>query len=285
MIQASMFRGSLPAQPPSRQYGTQGQRATAAAVEGENQRRDCGRAQGRHPIWLPTASYHSPTGNISTGNGRAFSRPSRSDSPTDRTVAGECPRQAWQTAQWEHQRQSEPLPGSGSRDSIWWRQPSGFTMSPPSCKLDQDQAEAVAALQEATASLDVNPQEQIQAALAGMGPVWEAEVFRLASSPSPSQANCLGPRFRCFPSMAPRTPEEPTGGLGGWGPGRGVGEEGVNATGDLLISVAAITQPLEGTLNGALTESQRAKQEPQTDKTHTTLYENRLTLNPKPYNA
>ena len=52
--------------------------------------------------------------------------------------------------------------------------------------LDRDQSAAVTALQEATAALAVDPTEQVQSALASMGPIWsvaqEAEVLRLASS-------------------------------------------------------------------------------------------------------
>ena len=52
-------------------------------------------------------------------------------------------------------------------------------------KLDQDQTDAIGALQAATMSLEVDPQDQVQAALASLGPIWtpgqEAEVLRLAS--------------------------------------------------------------------------------------------------------
>ena len=52
-------------------------------------------------------------------------------------------------------------------------------------KLDQDQTDAIEALQAATLSLAVDPQDQVQAALASLGPIWtsgqEAEVLRLAS--------------------------------------------------------------------------------------------------------
>ena len=52
--------------------------------------------------------------------------------------------------------------------------------------LDRDQSAAVTLLQEATAALAVDPTEQVQSALASMGPIWssaqEAEVLRLAAS-------------------------------------------------------------------------------------------------------
>ena len=52
-------------------------------------------------------------------------------------------------------------------------------------RLDQDQTEAITALQQASVNLEASAQEQVDKALGGMGPIWnsgqEAEVLRLAA--------------------------------------------------------------------------------------------------------
>ena len=52
-------------------------------------------------------------------------------------------------------------------------------------RLDQDQTEAMTALQQASVNLEASAQEQVDKALGGMGPIWtqaqEAEVLRLAA--------------------------------------------------------------------------------------------------------
>ena len=81
-------------------------------------------------------------------------------------------------------------------------------------KLDQDQTEAIGALQAATMSLDVDPQEQVQAALASLGPIWttgqETEVLRLASQ---LRAFSSVPPEALPPVMAPSTSPRPMFGL------------------------------------------------------------------------
>ena len=58
-------------------------------------------------------------------------------------------------------------------------------LSAVAARLDQDQAEAISALQQASVHLEASAQEQVDKALGGMGPVWtqaqEAEVLRLAA--------------------------------------------------------------------------------------------------------
>ena len=58
-------------------------------------------------------------------------------------------------------------------------------LSAVAARLDQDQAEAISALQQASVHLEASAQEQVDKALRGMGPVWtqaqEAEVLRLAA--------------------------------------------------------------------------------------------------------
>ena len=73
-------------------------------------------------------------------------------------------------------------------------------------KLDQDQNDAIEALQAATLSLAVDPQDQVQAALASLGPIWttgqEAEVLRLAS------------QLRAFSAVMPETQQGFSSGSG-----------------------------------------------------------------------
>ena len=58
-------------------------------------------------------------------------------------------------------------------------------LSTVATRLDQDQSEAITALQQASVHLEASAQEQVNKALGGMGPVWsqaqEAEVLRLAA--------------------------------------------------------------------------------------------------------
>ncbi|CAE7488040.1 unnamed protein product [Symbiodinium necroappetens] len=58
-------------------------------------------------------------------------------------------------------------------------------LSTVATRLDQDQAEAITALQQASVNLEASAQEQVDKALGGMGPIWsqvqEAEVMRLAA--------------------------------------------------------------------------------------------------------
>ncbi|CAE7660493.1 unnamed protein product, partial [Symbiodinium necroappetens] len=59
-------------------------------------------------------------------------------------------------------------------------------LSTVAARLDQDQAEAITALQQASVHLEASAQEQVDKALGGMGPVWsqaqESEVLRIAAS-------------------------------------------------------------------------------------------------------
>ena len=58
-------------------------------------------------------------------------------------------------------------------------------LSTVATRLDQDQTEAMMALQQASVNLEASAQEQVDKALGGMGPIWtqaqEAEVLRLAA--------------------------------------------------------------------------------------------------------
>ena len=58
-------------------------------------------------------------------------------------------------------------------------------LSTVAARLDQDQAEAITALQQASDNLEASAKEQVDKALGGMGPIWnpaqEAEVLRLAA--------------------------------------------------------------------------------------------------------
>ena len=58
-------------------------------------------------------------------------------------------------------------------------------LSTVATRLDQDQSEAITALQQASVHLEASAQEQVNKALGGMGPVWspaqETEVLRLAA--------------------------------------------------------------------------------------------------------
>ena len=81
-------------------------------------------------------------------------------------------------------------------------------------KIDQDQTEAIGALQAATMSLEVDPQDQVQAALASLGPIWtpgqETEVLRLASQ---LRAFSTVPPETLPPAMLPPTSPRPMFGL------------------------------------------------------------------------
>ena len=81
-------------------------------------------------------------------------------------------------------------------------------------KLDQDQTEAIGALQTATMSLEVDPQDQVQAALASLGPIWtpgqENEVLRLATQ---LRAFSTVPPETLPPAMLPVASSKPMFGL------------------------------------------------------------------------